>query len=98
MLEVKPILTIKDGEVSLFKKAWKWEQAKNVIIDYIKENTAGIGGIVISVGDVDAGDEADTISERIEKEIRPQEIIRTSIGIVVGSHLGVGGLSVVYHT
>jgi fatty acid-binding protein DegV len=50
------------------------------------------------VGDVDSEDEADTISRRIEEEITPDEIIRTNIGIVVGSHLGIGGLSVVYHT
>jgi len=36
MLAVKPILTIKNGEISLFKKARKWEQAKNVIVNSVK--------------------------------------------------------------
>jgi DegV family protein with EDD domain len=98
MLSVKPILTIKNGEISLFKKVMKWEQAKNVIVDSVRANTAGSDRIVISVSDVDSEDEAEALSRRIKKEIAPDEIIRTNIGIVVGSHLGIGGLSVVYHT
>jgi len=98
LLEVKPILTLKDGEVSLYKKARKWEQAKDAIIEAIKEETSGSENAVISVGDVDAGDEADSICQRITDEIGPAEMIRTEVGIVVGSHLGIGGLGITYHT
>jgi DegV family protein with EDD domain len=98
MLEVKPILTIKDGEVSLHEKARKWEQAKESIIGAIKKDTSGCDDIVISVGDVDAADEADDICRRLLDEIEPRKMIRTEVGIVVGSHLGIGGLGITYHT
>jgi DegV family protein with EDD domain len=97
MLEIKPILTLKGGEVALYKKARKWEQAKEEIINAIKTDTAGCNDIVISVGDVDAADEADAICGRLMDEVEPREMIRTEVGIVVGSHLGIGGLGVTYH-
>jgi DegV family protein with EDD domain len=97
ILEVKPILTLRKGEISLYKKARKWEQAKEAIINAIKKDTAGHEDIVISVGDVDAANEADSIYWRLIDEVKPREIIRTEIGIVVGSHLGIGGLGISYH-
>ena len=97
MLEVKPILTLNDGEVSLYKKARKWEQAKDTIVSSVKQKTGGKKNVVISVGDVDAEDEADSICQRLMEEVGPKEIIRTEVGIVVGSHLGIGGLGVTFH-
>ena len=98
MLEVKPILTLKDGEIYLYKKARMWEQAKDAMVKAIKDSTEGSENIVISVGDVNAESEASAISERLKEEVGPKEIIRTNVGIVVGSHLGVGGLGITYHT
>jgi DegV family protein with EDD domain len=98
MLEVKPILTLKNGEISLYKKARKWGQAKEEIVNAVKADTAGCDNIVISVGDVDAADEADAICGRLMDEAEPREMIRTEVGIVVGSHLGIGGLGITYHT
>lgn len=97
MLEVKPVLTLREGEIALFKKVRKWDQVKNVIVDTIKEKTDGSDNVTISVGDVDAKDEAEAISKRLAREIKPKEILRTEIGIVVGSHLGIGGLGITYH-
>ena len=94
MLEVKPILTLREGEISLYKKVRKWDQAKDAIADAIKEKADGSNNITLSIGDVDAEGEADAISERLAREIKPKEILRTDIGIVVGSHLGIGGLGV----
>ncbi len=97
MLELKPILTLVDGEISLYKKARKWEQAKEEIVNAVKADTAGCDNIVISVGDADAADEADAICGRLMDEVEPMEMVRTEVGIVVGSHLGIGGLGITYH-
>jgi fatty acid-binding protein DegV len=97
MMDVKPILTIENGEVSLFKKSRKWEQAKDTIVSTVKQKVGGSRDVVISVGDVDSEAEADNLSQRLMDEIGPKEIIRTEIGIVVGSHLGIGGLGITFH-
>ena len=84
--------------LELYKKARMWEQAKDAMVKAIKDSTEGSENIVISVGDVNAESEASAISERLKEEVGPKEIIRTNVGIVVGSHLGVGGLGITYHT
>ncbi len=97
LLEVKPILTIKDGEVSMYKKAKKWEQAKKELLDSMDELIAGEGKLTVSIGDVASDEEADWVAEAIKERFAPSEIIRAKIGIVVGSHLGIGGLGITFY-
>jgi len=39
-------------------------------------------------------DSTSDLPVRLAREIKPKEIIRTDIGIVVGSHPGIGGLGI----
>jgi fatty acid-binding protein DegV len=56
----------------------------------------GEGQLTVSIGDVGSKDEADEIEDQIRERFSPARIIRTSIGIVVGSHLGIGGLGITF--
>ena len=96
LLEIKPILTLKDGEVSLFKNSRKWELAKKEVLNSMENLIKGEGKLVVSIGDVFLKDEADYLENEINKRFKPYQIIRTKIGIVVGSHLGIGGLNVTF--
>ncbi|MCL4384785.1 MAG: DegV family protein [Actinobacteria bacterium] len=95
-LEIKPILTLKDGEVSLFKNTRKWELAKKEVLNSMEDLIKGQGKLVVSIGDVFSKDDADSMQDEINKRFKPSQIIRTKIGIVVGSHLGIGGLNVTF--
>jgi len=96
LLEVKPILTLKDGEVSLYKSTQKWEQAKKEMLNSMERLIKKEGKLTVSIGDVASDNEASELEEIIRDRFNPSEIYRTKIGIVVGSHLGIGGLSVVF--
>ncbi len=105
-LEIKPILTLKDGEVSLYKNTRKWEIAKREIIDsmqniidnYLKTNKdKSSNDLIVSIGDVANDQDAVEFEDKIKEKFNPKKIIRTNIGIVVGSHLGIGGLSVTFY-
>jgi fatty acid-binding protein DegV len=41
-------------------------------------------------------EEADEMEQRIRLRFNPEEVIRTNVGIVVGSHLGIGGIGVTF--
>jgi DegV family protein with EDD domain len=97
LLEVKPILTLNDGEIELLKKTRKWEQAKAELIKSMREIVIGDKDLTVSVGDADNHSDAEEIVAFIEKEFRPRKIIRTGIGIVVGSHLAPGGIAVTFY-
>ncbi len=96
LLEIKPILTLKDGEVALYKKSRKWELAKKDVLDSIEKLIKGNGKLTVSIGDVASKEEADEIEKRIKERFNLSRIIRTNIGIVVGSHLGIGGLGITF--
>lgn len=94
LLEVKPILTLKDGEVSLYKSAKKWEQAKREVLDSMAGLIKNESSLTVSIGDVASDEEAGELEQIIRERFNPSGVYRTKIGIVVGSHLGIGGLSV----
>jgi len=96
LLEIKPILTLKDGEVSLYKNSRKWELAKKEVLDSMESIIKGEGKLTVSIGDVASKEEADEMEKRIRERFNPAQIIRTNIGIVVGSHLGIGGLGITF--
>ncbi|MDD3520223.1 MAG: DegV family protein [Actinomycetota bacterium] len=96
LLEVKPILTLKDGEVSLYKNSRRWELTKNEVLDSMEKLIKGNKRLTVSIGDVASKEEADEIESRIRQRFNPANLIRTKIGIVVGSHLGIGGLGITF--
>jgi len=96
LLEIKPILTLKNGEVSLYKNSRKWELAKKELLDIMEKNIKGKGKLTVSIGDVADKDEAGYLHEQIMQRFGPHNLIRTNIGIVVGSHLGIGGIGVTF--
>jgi len=100
MLEIKPILTLKDGEVALYKNTRKWELAKKEVLESMESCLENFSGknldLIVAIGDVANKEDADEIEEKIRKRFSPKDVIRTNIGIVVGSHLGIGGLGITF--
>jgi len=100
MLEIKPILTLKDGEVALYKNTRKWELAKKEVLESMESYLKNFSGknldLIVAIGDVANKEDADEIEEKIRKRFSPKDVIRTNIGIVVGSHLGIGGLGITF--
>jgi len=97
LLEIKPILTIHDGEISQFKTARRWNQAKTELINSMKTMVKNPENLIVSIGDSDAKDDAAEMYEKIKGAFNPKKIYRVDIGIVVGSHLGPGGLGITFY-
>lgn len=92
LLEIKPILTIHDGEVSQFKTTRRWNQAKTELINSMETMIENPQNLVAAVGDSDAREEGEEMYERIKETFKPKKISRFTIGVIVGTHLGPGGL------
>ena len=97
LLEIKPILTIHDGEISQFKTARRWNQVKTELINSMKTMIKNYENLIVSVGHADAKDDAAEMYERIKETFNPKKIINVDIGIVVGTHLGPGGLGITFY-
>ncbi len=97
ILEIKPILTLHDGEVSQFKTTRRWNQAKSELINSIKTMVKNPQNLTVSVGDSDAKEDAEEMYGRIKETFNPKKILRVDIGTVVGTHLGPGGLGITFY-
>jgi DegV family protein with EDD domain len=88
LLEIKPLLTLSDGEVSQFKNTRRWKQAKTEMIETMQGKVKDGSKLVIAVADADMQDEGDIFADRVKEMFNPKFIMRTAIGCVVGTHLG----------
>ena len=97
LLEISPILTVHQGEVSQFKTTRRWSQAKTELIESMKSMIKQPENLTVFVADSDAKEAGDEMLERIKTEIHPKVIYRSFIGSIVGTHLGPGGVAVGFY-
>jgi len=97
LLDIKPILTINLGEVSQYKTTRRWSQAKNELINSMKQMVKKGENLIVSVGDSDTKEEGDEMAERIKDTFKPKQLMRVEIGCVVGTHLGPGGIGITFY-
>ena len=90
MLSVKPILTIKDGEMSPLTKL----RSKAAGMDYLYNFAAGFAEIEeLGVDYATTPDDADALVERL-RPIYPGRIYTSALSPVVGTYAGPGALAV----
>lgn len=97
LLEIKPILTIHNGEVSQFKTARRWNQAKTEILNSMETMIDDPSKLTVSVGDSDTEEDGLEMYNRIKEKFGPKEIFRVGVGVVVGTHLGPGGICISFY-
>lgn len=98
LLQVKPILTVKDGVTDVFGKVRTQRKAIETIIDAVVADVRDKGGlvdiVVHHIHDEAAGNEmAARLSERLGRTVST-----CPIGPAIGAHVGPGAVAVVYQT
>jgi DegV family protein with EDD domain len=91
VLQVKPVLCIRDGQVTPLERVRTFERALNRIVELTREVDRGHGVCVI-VGHADAQADA----ERIGRDLEPiaETLMIQPLGPVVGAHAGPGVVGV----
>ena len=91
MLSVKPILAVKDGEMSPLTKL----RSQTAGMDYLYNFVAGFPRIEgLAVEYTTMPDEADRLVERLGSLFPKERICRSTISPVVGTHAGPGAMAV----
>ena len=91
VLQVKPVLCIRDGQVTPLERVRTFERALNRIVELTREVDRG-HGVCIIVGHADALADA----ERIGRDLEPiaETLMMQPLGPVVGAHAGPGVVGV----
>ncbi len=90
MISIKPILTVKDGEMSEKKKV----RSLSAGLDYLYDIAAGFSNIEgLAVEHATTPDDADKLVERLSAIYPKERIYRAVISPVVGTHAGPNALA-----
>jgi len=97
LLQVKPILTIPDGRIAVFDKVRTMEKALQRMMAELGADFERDGIEEISVLQINCLDQAKKLAGQVKEKFGLNATI-SSIGPVVGLHVGPGTLGLAYHT
>jgi DegV family protein with EDD domain len=91
LLNIKPILTIEDGEVLPLKRVRGSQKALQEFAAVFRRQTEDAEGLRVGIAHADAPDRVDAIRALV-RDIRPDAEIEhvTTLGAVIGTHSGPG--------
>ncbi|MGL5648107.1 MAG: DegV family protein [Clostridium sp.] len=97
MLKIKPILTVIDGETSVFRKVRTRKKSIDAIVDEALNDieAKGLGGIIVH--HINCEEEGLSLAKLLEEKLNRKVDIQ-SIGPVIGLHVGPGSIGIAYYT
>lgn len=96
MLDIKPILDVKDGVMEVIKKIRGKKKALNMVADILIERMQNFPEQTIGISHADDLNTALELVEIIKQKNIKSKIMINKIGSVLGSHLGIGGVGVFF--
>lgn len=97
IFQIKPILTVVDGETSVFKKVRTRKKAIDEIVEVVLKDieTKKLGDLVVH--HINCEDDALKLAQSLESKLEKRVEIQ-SIGPVIGLHVGPGSIGIAYYT
>jgi DegV family protein with EDD domain len=97
LLQIKPILTVRDGKIDLYEKVRTHRKGLERILEEFKADAAQ--GVPLQLGVVHANRPEDALSmaEQLRSEVENASIEVAELGPVIGAHVGEGLLALVYY-
>jgi DegV family protein with EDD domain len=97
VLDIKPILKIDDdGRLISIGKARGRKKSIKFLADKVREKVVNQEEQTIFISHADSEDEANTLMDIIKSEINVKSVLISSMGPVVGSHVGPGTIAVFF--
>ena len=97
ILQIKPILTVVDGETSVFKKVRTRKKTIEEIVTTVLNDieSKGLGDIIVH--HINCEEEGLKLAKILEEKLCRKVSIQ-SIGPVIGLHVGPGSIGIAYYT
>jgi DegV family protein with EDD domain len=101
LLEIKPILILKDGAIDAHSRHRTWSRAVRAVRGIIEEDVRahdGIGRVHLGVAHAVSEEEARSVSSDLIDVLRPAVFIFGEVGPGLGVHTGPGALGICWYT
>ncbi|HZJ86643.1 MAG TPA: DegV family protein, partial [Erysipelothrix sp.] len=97
VLKITPILTVKDKKTEIYKTVRTKKRAIDTMIDKMLEDHALANVQEIAIHHINCEEEALELKEKV-KALIDVDVVISSIGPVIGLHVGPGAIGIVYTT
>ncbi|RQD69655.1 MAG: DegV family protein [Tindallia sp. MSAO_Bac2] len=98
LLNIKPILTLRDGLVDPLDKVRGSKRVMDKMIELAQERGSDFTGKTIGISHADAPDKAEELYMKVKKDLNPSEILISEIGCTIGTHTGPGTLALFFES
>ena len=96
ILNIKPILTMKEGKLELIDKTRGIKKGISVVMDMIRDNGWDLNGKTIGLNHTASPENAELMLDAIKAEYNVKEIIRGEVGSIVATHAGPGAVALYF--
>lgn len=96
ILNINPILDVKNGEMEVIHKVRGRKKALNTVVDLLEERAKSLTNQIIGISHADDPEIAEALMELIKSRLGCTRYIVNKIGSVLGSHLGIGGVGIFF--
>ena len=97
MLDLKPILDVNNGYIEVIKKVRGKKKSLNTLVDILEERSNGFTDQIIGIAHADDVETAENLKNKIKERFGENtEFTVNKIGCVLGSHLGIGGVGILF--
>ncbi len=96
MLNIKPILRLRDGQIEPADKVRTKQKAIQRVIELASERVAGKTPIRIAITHANAEADAEILLKAAQAELSPIEAFSSPLSPVIGTHVGPGTVALSY--
>lgn len=96
ILDVRPILDVKNGLIQVIKKARGTQKALGMIVDILVERIAAFPNQIIGISHSDNLAGVEKVEKLLVEKLGPSTFIISQISSVMGSHLGIDAVGLFF--
>jgi len=96
LLNLKPVVHVDDGYVKILKTIRGKKKAMRILIEEMEKKNVDYHDRTVAITHCDCLEEALALKEEIIQKFKPAEVMLTTMGPVIGTHAGPGGLLVCF--
>lgn len=97
LLNIKPVLTVRDGVMEAYARFRTRSQALRALTDLVMEANNGMRGLQVAVGYVVHGVDAQKLADDLRARLKPAVLLLAEIGPALGVYTGPGVLGVSWY-
>lgn len=97
VLNIKPILTVKDGRVDALEQARTRKKSLKQLVEIVAEQTKGKTNLRVGIAHANAASDAAQLHETVVAQLNPVETMIVELSPAIGTHVGPGTIALGYH-